>query len=258
MYYEISIEIVWLSDLLMDFLLLTLLGRILNCTATQGRIFLGSLFGATAECLLLLTPDLHRSIKFLVSYTLISTCMVKIGFQIRSWKEMGKALVFLYGLAFSMGGIFMWVRSIFPLKHFFLCAGAGYLFLSFLQWILKRNKEKRKNFYTVELVIGGIPIIITGLLDTGNSLKDPYTGKPVSILTNQPVLDTIPLTYRLIPFHSIGKRNGLLRAITADGMKIFQEGEEWNIKNPVIAVVQDPVSSEGKYELVLNPRLIDN
>jgi stage II sporulation protein GA (sporulation sigma-E factor processing peptidase) len=105
----------------------------------------------------------------------------------------------------------------------------------------------------------GKTVTVRALRDTGNQLKDPLTGKCVSILsarTAEPFLEAGAKLY-YIPFRTIGKENGLLPGFVADYMKIGQEQEYRQIERPVIALSPEPVNREGRYEMIL-PHLFFN
>ena len=59
---------------------------------------------------------------------------------------------------------------------------------------------------------------------------------------------------RYIPYHSIGKKEGVLLALKIDQMCIHRENECW-IKEPLIGVSEETISAEGEYKMILNPNL---
>ena len=85
------------------------------------------------------------------------------------------------------------------------------------------------------------------MIDTGNYLKEPVSGKPVVLIAKgaaknlgdfgspgspkSPENTKSRERYRLIPFHSVGNRNGMLEGIRTDC--IYFRGNQ--IKNAVIA-----------------------
>ena len=68
--------------------------------------------------------------------------------------------------------------------------------------------------YRVEIDCGGRKKELTALLDTGNHLKDPISGKPVSIVSASEAGDLFQgqVGVRLVPFKTVGCKDGLLPA----------------------------------------------
>lgn len=66
-------------------------------------------------------------------------------------------------------------------------------------------------------------------MDSGNSLKDPYTGRPVCVLDEETAKKlgiSTEKAVRLIPYHSIGRAHGLLRAVTVSELYLRKDGQE--------------------------------
>ena len=63
---------------------------------------------------------------------------------------------------------------------------------------------------------------------------------------------------RLIPFTSIGKKNGLLVGVRADAIKVIIGKKDIEHKNMVIGIYQDRLSKEDKYQLLIPCEILDN
>lgn len=78
--------------------------------------------------------------------------------------------------------------------------------------LFRKLKGKGDNFYQVTVKLKEREVVLTAYMDTGNQLREPFGGRPVSVgnVQNlQGLLDkTVPIF--LIPYHSIGKADGLL------------------------------------------------
>lgn len=104
---------------------------------------------------------------------------------------------------------------------------------------------------------------LTGLLDTGNHLTEPLTGRPVSILDWESA-EKLPRFqkilkeekgYLYIPFHSVGTEKGWMMGIVVDAISIQYRGEEIRAKHPVLAVSREQLSRERQYQMILHPCL---
>ncbi len=141
-----------------------------------------------------------------------------------------RGCVFVF-LSLALGGaaLGMGRKGVLP-----LVAGAlGILVLCCLGF---RGKIGGSLYVPVELTYGSRQIRLTALQDTGNTLRDPVTGKPVLVVgadvaakllgfTRQQLQDPVALLpqvegARLIPYQTVGKAGGLLLAIRIPAIKI--------------------------------------
>ena len=97
-------------------------------------------------------------------------------------------------------------------------------------------------------------------MDSGNSLKDPYTGRPVCILDEETAKKlgiSAEKAVRLIPYHSIGRAHGLLRAVTVSELYLRKDGQEKKIADVTVAVGPRRLSRSGGYQMILHPALLE-
>lgn len=100
---------------------------------------------------------------------------------------------------------------------------------------------------------------VCGLIDSGNHLKEPFTGKPVSIIDADCARKLLGEDWEnqrgflLIPYHSIGTEEGWLQGVTIDRMYVLASGEEAVINGPVLAVYKGHVSAGEQYQMILHP-----
>ena len=110
----------------------------------------------------------------------------------------------------------------------------------------------------VELAYGDKHLHITALQDTGNTLRDPVTGRDVLVVGADVASELIGLTphqlqspvesvgvlpgLRLIPYHSVGTRSFML-AMRLQNVKIGT----WQ-GSSLVAFAPEGLSSEGTYQ----------
>ena len=103
--------------------------------------------------------------------------------------------------------------------------------------------------------------VLTGLIDTGNHLTEPLTGRPVSILDRQEAeklrrfrrIQQERNGYLYIPYRTVGTENGWMMGIVIDAMYVKYKGKEIRIVHPVLAVSGERLSRAGRYQMILNP-----
>lgn len=121
------------------------------------------------------------------------------------------------------------------------------------------NKLKiRKNLYNVRIVNGDSKIETVALEDTGNSLREPYKGRPVSVLQYNVIKQILTGNEKcfLIPFKSVGSQNGILTGITVDYMEIKNRDINLKISNPVLGIYKGMFNNDKKYQMLLNSEFI--
>lgn len=109
-------------------------------------------------------------------------------------------------------------------------------FLVGVLYFIGFHKDGKSGFIPVELVYAGRSVKLTALRDTGNMLRDPLSGRPVLVVDadvahqltgltaeqlNSPIdaMSILP-RLRLIPYHTIGTKNGLLVSMKLNKVKI--------------------------------------
>jgi stage II sporulation protein GA (sporulation sigma-E factor processing peptidase) len=258
-YYELYIDVLFLENLLVDYLLLMLVGRLLKCPAEYLRKLIGSAVGSAGVCALYLLGVERSAAGFFFIYVILSTVMVKVGLRIRRRSLLMRAVGLLYICGLLLGGIFQWIQRhvAFPLYPFLFFSLTSYSLLSVCMEWLMRYRSRTRNILEVTLCLRGQRVCSKALLDTGNQLRDPVFGKPVCIITEQlyqELRGQEPVLTRPIPFRSIGKENGLMEVFTADSLSVRTDGRpERIIEHPLLGIVREPLSSEEDYHMILHP-----
>lgn len=262
MYYELYIDVLFLENLILDYLLLRLVRKMLNCSTTQFRLWLAAGFGSLSFCILCGCSLLWTVPGMLISYVGISTLMVKIGFHIRKLRPLVEAVGLLYLSSLLLGGIITWFEEMVPASAlpFWIWMAAALVLLEILIRFWFFARKQKAVLCQVTILYGGVIRHGTGLWDTGNRLQDPLHRKPVSIVERrilEPEISKEELIFQ-IPYHSVGKANGMLPALIADYLSIQLGDRTCVIERPVLGLTEDPLSLDGSYDLILNPDLVDN
>jgi len=111
------------------------------------------------------------------------------------------------------------------------------------------------NYYNVDLYLkSGEVIGITGFVDTGNKLIDPYKKRPI-ILVNKSLLNFDYENYNnilLVPYDSLNN-HGILKCIVPD--KIFIQGVGFK-KNFLIGISNEEIKIDG-IDCILSTRVLE-
>lgn len=259
MYYEFYIDIFFLENMLLDFLLLLLTGKLLKRQRSLRRLLPASFAGAAGACLWMATP--LRQLRFLgpAGYGATALLMTGIAFGFSRKRVLLQGILYLWVTAFLLGGVFQALEAqlAFPVP---VAAVISTGILVLLERGCQGARYQTQNYYEVTLGFQGRTVSVRALRDTGNQLREPVTGKAVSILSYEDAKTLFDKDTKMfyIPYHSIGKSSGLLPGVTLDYMSIRRDKDSQRLERPVVAVSREPVSREGKYQMILHPQLLND
>lgn len=210
----------------------------------------------------------------IVSKILLSITMIYIAFTPKNIKALFKYIIIFYLTSFVFGGAAFFLlyyikpkqilykngilTGTYPIKIAFLGAIVGLAILSIAFKIIKNRMSKNDMFCNIKIYYKDKSANIRAMIDTGNMLKDPISKTPVIIvqkdklqnIIDKEILDNLESIiygtyikeieqdyisrFRLIPFSSIGKQNGMLIGFKPDEIIIEFDGIETKQKNAII------------------------
>ena len=259
MYYELYVDILFLVNFMMDYILLLIVKRMLKCTATHGNIFLGAIIGSLFTCLIVILPIPYAFVKFVLFHMFVNTCMIRVGLKIKTIRAFLKAFIMLYVGGFLLGGIMEYFRQYVRIGSlFFLVAIVSYYMVLGVWKFISYLHRWNQTHYIVDLYLNDQMYQVRGLIDTGNGLRDPISGHPVSVLEQKMARELLEKkaekNFRYVPYRTIGKAEGVLPVFRVDRMCIHRDTDWW-VEGPLIGISEEKVSAEGEYEMILNPNL---
>ncbi len=104
---------------------------------------------------------------------------------------------------------------------------------------------------------------MTALIDSGNSLFEPISGKPVCVVGRtvfEALWEGAQEGFRAVPYHSIGKSRGILPAYLLAELWVETGGMEYRFADVYVAVSDEEVSGAASagaesVNMIINPRL---
>jgi hypothetical protein len=96
-----------------------------------------------------------------------------------------------------------------------------------------------------------------GFYDSGNTLKDPYTGVGVHIIS-QEVTEKLRISKEkslLIPYSSMGNENDLMTIVYLDKMIIYRENQRVEQSHVAVGIGGESLFLEKAYDLILNENI---
>lgn len=260
MEYVLYVDVWFLTNFTMDSAALIIAGKMMKQRVRIGRILLGSLAGtAGSMCLFFFLNDYtwyQLGVHFFVNPLMVWLC-----YRSRKWKEFLGQWFLTYLSVILLGGFLEWGVSSSGLgRNFWLCLAGAVLFFLLAEKILGAIYRQEHTVYDLLLVTADGNIPVKGFFDTGNLLMDPTVGKPVHIIKREVLgeqVDKGMLLTRLIPFHSLGEEDGMLEAVTIQGMYILKDGHPLYLKRPVLGLAKEKLFQDEAYDVILNGRSMD-
>lgn len=223
----VYLDVVLLLNFLVDFLLLLGTNRLMGHPLEPGKCALGALLGSVyaGACMLPRLRFLGSWLWRLVSLGAMGCLAYGL-----THSALRRSLVFAF-LSLALGGLMLCLGG-----GGFFTLGAAAAGLCLLCMVCFGGKLGSQTLVPVELTYGDRMLHLTALLDTGNTLKDPLTGRPVLVVNAQaaekltgltreqlrrPVesMGTIP-GLRLIPYEAVGQSGGMLLGLRLAQVRI--------------------------------------
>ncbi len=131
-----------------------------------------------------------------------------------------------------------------------------------IRLLVLRRQRDRENCKVTLYGADGRGIQVEGLVDTGNSLTEPISGRPVAVL-EQSVWEQLypgqpPSGMRVIPYHSVGKPSGILTGYPMKDMEVEIGGIRQKCRDIYIAIWQERLSEAGGYHILLQPAMLED
>ena len=172
----------------------------------------------------------------------------------------------------------------YPIKIALLGGIVGFI-ITYVAFRIVKTKLRRKDIlYNIEIKLQEKRLKVKAMLDTGNLLKDPISKMPVIVVEKEQLYSLLPIQlldhieewiggdeeflnqieekeliarFRIIPFSSVGKQNGLMLGFKADQVKIEKEEGTQIRKNVIIGIFNQNLSRDKRYSALIGLDLLE-
>ena len=291
---KVYLDIILLENIIMNYIILFATGIICKTEIKQIRIISSGILGSIYAVMSYITNFKFYSSIFVK--ILLSIAMVYFAFNSENLKTLFKEIIIFYLTSFLFGGCafsllyFVHPEKIlfrdgklvgtYPLKIAFLGAILGFIIINIAFKIIKKKINPRDMICDIEIIYNNKSCKIKSIIDTGNMLKDPITKDPVIIVEANELVSIIPKNvldniqkiiygdydklnekyiskFRVIPFTSIGKQNGLLLGIKVDKVIIKYDGKRIENKNIIVGIYDKVLSKNKEYSALVGLDLLE-
>lgn len=249
----IYIDVLIVLNIYVNYFLLKATSRIAHSSIDTPGLVISSVTGSLFS-LVILIPELNFFLTFIIKAA-AAVIVVLMGFRRKSREEYIRLIVYFYIINFLFAGIIMGLR--YFIKPEYLCINNSFVYIDVslfsliiftalsyflicgIRTVLDRDTKSNGSF-SVIIKNGGSFVTLEGLSDTGNSVTDLFSGKPVIVcpadiineftgknISSDEVYDEIVRSdifrgTRLIPYSTIDG-NGVLPAFRPDEVIIRGE-----------------------------------
>lgn len=202
----IYLDIVFLENICMNYIILFATSYIAKINAKQLRIFVAAILGSIYAVLVYTYQDILFS--NIVLKILISISMIFFGFNPKTLRQFLKQLILFYLISFVFGGCaffllyFIKPQNIlikngvyvgkYPLKIALLGAVCGFAITQIAFKMYKTKINRNNIFSAITLFFNDKHKTINALVDTGNMLKDPISNIPVIVVQKNMLYGLFP------------------------------------------------------------------
>lgn len=292
----VYLDIILIENLCMNYIILYATAFVMKLKIKHIRLLLSALTGglyAVLTYMQIIKMYSTMIMKIILSFSMVYLAfapknikaMLKevISFYLVSFIFGGCAFALLYFIKpqdiLMANGVYI---GSYPLKIALLGGIIGFIILNIALKNIKHRVNKKALIYQAEIEIEGKKLTVKAMLDTGNLLKDPITGVPVIIVEKDKLYEIIPgrilnhtekiiggdweicneeteyrARFRVIPFSSIGKQNGMLLGFKADKIKIVTDVEEVIRKESIVCIYNGKISKNDTYSALIGLDILE-
>lgn len=189
---------------------------------------------------------------------------------------------FINGLSLTSNGI-SFIKD-FPIKILAMAIIIAYFTIKYSWDYVQHRIRRERLIIQVEMSFDNKRLCLDALVDTGNSLKDPITNAPVMITDYSMIKELLPddirrifeqsgendlnaiaeimsiskwaTRFRIIPFKSLGRENGMLVGFKPDAVTIFDNDRKIQLNNIILAIYRKNLSKDGEYSALIHPEML--
>ena len=278
----IYIDVLIGVNVIINYFILLAVSKYSKIIPKQSRMILGSLFGAVCSLVILL-PNLGFILNLLIKF-IVSVFIVFFTFGFHRLKALIKNIALFYFISFCFCGVMLFVWFVFTPKGLVINNSTVYFNISpivmiattVISYIVIRvcsrfigRKENSIEICKIKLINNNSFCEFYGKIDTGNTLCEPFSQRPVIVVNEDAVkniaedefsklldvstpTNTIKNKYRVIPFSAVGG-TGILPAFSPS--EVYINGIFCKQKIYVAVCKNDILC--GEIKAMVNPEIIE-
>lgn len=172
----------------------------------------------------------------------------------------------------------------YPIKIALLSGFVGFIIIQIAFKFIKNKISKQSMYCTLRIFMKNKILEVKALIDSGNLLRDPLTKTPVVVVEKDRLykifpneildnIDNIKLggdadyeneitkeylsKFRVVPFSSLGKQNGMLLGIKVDKISVVNDDFEKIQTDAIIGIYEKALSKNGTYSALIGLDILE-
>lgn len=292
----IYLDIVLIENLCMNYIILFATGFIMKIKLHHIRLILSALLGgvyAILSYMEIFPLYSTMAVKIILSIGMVYIAFFPKGvksllkylvmFYLVSFAFGGCAFALLYFVKpediFMINGVYV---GTYPIKIALLGGVVGFVITYIAFKVVKTRMTKKSLIHDVEIKIEEKIIKLKALLDTGNGLKEPITGEPVIVVEKEQLYDILPgnilknidkiiggdwgnleenleyrTRFRIIPFKSIGKQNGMLLGFRVDEVNVITDIDKIVNQKVIMCIYNQTLTRTNTYSALIGLDMLE-
>ena len=262
----VYVDVLLCVNIFINFFLLLCVKRFLKITVSARRLIFSSA-AAGLFSLVVFLPEMPFAISLI--FRIISGCaVVFIAFGRTNHKQFIKRVCAFVLTSAAFGGLSALFYGLFKPSSMLIFNDVVYFDISpvtliiitlicyFILRLIQKitgREETKNNFCTVKITAGGKSFTCLGKVDTGCTLKEPFSGAPVIVAEKRILGGFIPdqRSTRVIPFESMGGA-GMITGFLPDAVRLNDKP----ISQKVYIGISDR-NFNGEFQALINAEVLE-
>lgn len=227
------------------------------------KVVIAAALGAVTSTLMLVL-GLHFGLIYILILLGMGSIMMGIAMENKNKNDIFLGIVYYFTLVFVFSKLLKggeWITKNRLNGIVVAICVIGVMSIALLYVLYQNRKNRQNTIYQVSIVEQGKRIDVKALFDTGNALREPFSGKPVSIIESEVwhavIEEPKPEHYKVIPFHSIGQEHGVLTGMEIDELIIWAGDRKIVQKQAIVALYEGSLSKDKSFQMILHQGLLN-
>ncbi len=285
----VYVDVLLAVNFFINYFLMLSVGKLMKARISRTRVCLAAVFGAVSSLSVFLPP--MPAAAGIAYKTGVSAGMVAMAYRQRSLRGFGRYLLVTCAVTFGFGGTMLALWLTVAPRGMYYRNGVAYFHLSptfiigatvlcytviTIAGKVADRLEGRVGYCDAVIEGEGGAAAVRLMCDTGNLLREPFSGYPVIVVRRSAVRKILPAhfaqglsagaasgksgrenpprNFRVIPYSAVGG-SGLLAGFQPRRVKMTTRKSVRETENCYIAVTDS--FEDGEYDGVINPKLFE-
>lgn len=284
---KVYVDVLLVLNYIVNTVLLSCTAKLTGQRPKRRRMVAAALIGS-ASALAIFLPFMGFASELLLKLT-VAVIIIRAAFPFTGRRRYLKQLFVFFAVSFMFAGTMLALWLLFAPRGMLYYNGIVYFDISSGMLLVStaaayglltlahrfaRDGRVRTAIYEMEVQLGSRTLALQGLVDTGNTLAEPFSGLPVIVCALEDAAALLPagaaqaaqeghlsewlaeqrIAVRLVPYGSVGG-GGLIPALRPDRVVLHDQGDTYEAGDAFLGLAGHKIGGTG-YNALLPPDLI--